>query len=157
MTKQRHLMCGSLHKDSSSPGHKVWDSRPAIRPPLVPRFRAITQKFYEENKAKDVKKKGVILHCMRERANVGPVPVAAPLAVAARGARLSSAPTTNRILRQDLLAPVNCKGRLPLLPETQPPFPSFLAHACTTNRRTWYVMDFAWRDIVCCCCSCYSL
>lgn len=79
----------------------------------------------------------------RERELVGPVPVAAPLAVAARGARLSAAPTTDRILRQYFLAPVNCKGRLPLLPETQPSFPSFLAHACTTNRRTWYVMDFA--------------
>lgn len=92
--------------------------------------------------------------CEKE-SNVGPVPVAAPLAVTARGARLPSAPTTDRILRQDLLAPVNCKGRLPLLPETQPSFPSFLAHACTTNRRTWYVMDFAWRDTVFCCC--YSL
>jgi len=74
-----------------------------------------------------------------------PVPVAAALAVAARRARLPSAPTAaDRLLRrQYLLAPVNCKRRLPLLPETQPAFPSFLAHACTTNRRTWYVMDFA--------------
>lgn len=87
-----------------------------------------------------MKKRGVLLR----ESNFGPVPVAAPLAVAARGARLPAAPTTDRVLRrQDLLAPVNCKGRLPLLPETQPPFPSFLAHACTTNRRTWYVMVFA--------------
>lgn len=146
MDDERHLMCGSSHKDSSSSADKVRDAHPAIRSPLVDRSRATTQKFHEENKAKDDEEERCDSNVW-ERA-VGPVPVAAPLAIAARGARLPSAPTTDRILRQNLLAPVNCKGRLPLLPETQPPFPSFLANACTTNRRTWYVMDFAWRDIV---------
>lgn len=54
MDDERHLMCGSSHKDSSSSAEiKFRDARPAIGSPLVDRSRAATQKSYEENKAKD--------------------------------------------------------------------------------------------------------
>lgn len=61
MDDGRHLTCGS-----SSPADKVREARPAVRSSLVGRSRATTQKFYEENKAKDDEKRGVILHCVRE-------------------------------------------------------------------------------------------